>query len=1178
MSICPEIPRFRQCVLALAISSFLVAPEVLLRGQERAPLLRFLPGDSLTIRVTPAIRDSLIRLPHEFIAAGSDTFLTGTRVLKRGEDYSISYRSGTITFSKSLFAVQSSDSSFLVQIRYLYFPFRFQESYYHRKLVVLKDSTGADSLRIARPKGSFEIEDIFGPNLQKSGSIVRGFTVGSNRDFSLNSGLRLQLAGKIASDIEVAASLTDENTPIQPEGTTQTLQEFDKVFVEIKSTSLSAILGDFNLDLGGSEFGRISRKLQGAEGTAEYRTGNMAGSVVISGAVTRGKFNTNQFNGQEGVQGPYRLVGRNGEREIIVIAGTERVYINGDRQVRGEINDYTIDYSTGEVTFTTKRLITAASRIVIDFEYTDRQFSRSLFAAQSVSNLFDNKARFAVTYLREADDPDAPIDFSISDSARTILQNAGSNREKAVMSGVTRVDTNGYYVRVDTLLGGATPVTFYRYSPGDPNAKYNVTFSFVGVGKGDYIRQQIGVFLWKGPGAGDYLPLKYLPFPELHQVIDVAIDAAPTSALALSGEYAGSLFDANRFSTLDDASSTGHALKFAAGFAPRDVTIGGTRIGSFDMKLNERFTKSTFVPADRANDIEFNRKWGIDTLTASDEEIREASLGYMPAKGVSISGGYGHIDRGNALTSTRLDGSVSVKRDGMPLTEYYIEHVQSDESIADNVSDWLRQKGSIEYTLWNLTPFVRYEGEHREISSRSTQVLKAGSLRYDDVASGLRFKQGGDLSLTAEYGWRTDDAFDSVAVVRQAQSFTQAYGGRLSAWGDFTTSLDVTLRKKTFSQEFKRLGNADIQTVLVRSQSRYTPFNRGLETDLFYEVSTEEAAKLQRVFVRVAQGTGNYQYLGDLNGNGLADENEFVPARFDGDYIVTTVPTEQLFPIIDLKTSVRLRLTPGRMFTGRETFLENALSVLSTETYARVDEKSSMQDLKQIYLLHFSKFQQDSTTIAGSNLFTQDLFLFEGRPDFSARFRFSERRGTNSYSAGLERSYARERSVRLRWQLVQEISNQIDYANKNDRLGTQFISSRTRDILSNDLIFDLSYRPDQNVEFGFKFEVSRSIDRFQTPELPADLNTEGIRLVYAFQGAGQARAELSREEIVLGGSSEILPYELTGGRVPGKTWIWRLAIDYRITNFIQATANYDGRSEGGRPPVHTARAEVRAFF
>jgi hypothetical protein len=37
-------------------------------------------------------------------------------------------------------------------------------------------------------------------------------------------------------------------------------------------------------------------------------------------------------------------------------------------------------------------------------------------------------------------------------------------------------------------------------------------------------------------------------------------------------------------------------------------------------------------------------------------------------------------------------------------------------------------------------------------------------------------------------------------------------------------------------------------------------------------------------------------------------------------------------------------------------------------------------------------------------------------------------------------------------------------------------------------------------------------------------------------------------------------------------------LDYRVADFVQATVGYDGRSEGGRPAIHTARAEVRAFF
>ena len=1134
--------------------------------------------------------DTVYQLPKEFVAEGTERVrIDSTELLRRLFDYRIDYRFGRILFSHVQLARIISDSILhRMTVTFRTLPMNFKHEYVLRQLEVRRDSTGGNKTLIVQPSGGLLSDDLFGPGLQKSGSIVRGFSVGSNRDLSLSSGFRMQLAGKLAQDVDVTAALTDENSPIQPEGTTQTLREVDKVYVEIKHPQYSATLGDFNLQIDqneGGEFGRLNRKLQGARGVASFdRIGgsNIDGAVSFTGATARGKYETNQFQGMESVQGPYRLTGANGENRLIIIAGSERVYLNGELMTRGDVNDYTIDYGSGEVTFSSRRLITNASRITIDFEYSDQQFTRNLVAGTVSGKIFNDGLKLNALFMQEADDPDSPIEVTLNDTTRAILRQSGADRMKASISGMSYADSGkGQYYFSDSIINGRKILV---YAPGDPRALLSVTFSPVEQVPPDsagYVRIAAGQFRFAGLGQGNYLPIQFLPMPQLHQIYEMNGQAVLTSDLSISGEYAMSNFNRNRFSSRDSSILQGSAFAFGARYNPKRLLIVGKNIGEVDAHISERFVDHRFVPMDRANEVEFNRKWNLSEEAIANEEIQEFSLAYLPIRNISSAVSYGALNRSGEVHSTRTQLNLGIADSSLPIAQYQIEKINTSNLIFQDESHWTRQHGTVEYEIVKWHPGLRIETEERIAVPTGQDSLRQGSFRFLEIAPRLITADFWRMTASAEYQIRTEDSTVDGMLNRASRSLTQLYNWQLNGWQSLSSSLTLSLRSVEFTDEFKRRGNMNSDGVLVRSQTWYTPLQRALETDLYYEFSNQRSARLERMFIQVTKGSGNYKYIGDANGNGVLDESDFELTRFDGDYVVVYIPSDQLYPVADLKSSVRLRLTPARLIPTAATWLSKALKTISTETYVRVDERSEDPDTKQIYLLNLSHFLNDQTTLAGSQQFTQDMFLFENNADLSFRFRYGERHGLTQFVSAIERSFQEERSVRIRSQLVQEIGNQTDFVNKKDRVTASSPTAQERDLVSNMLLSDFSYRPTMKWEIGFNFGITEVINYFGGRNATADINEEGLRIVQSFPGVGQLRAELKREEVVLANITDpnaSMPYEFTEGKAIGQSFLWQMTFDYRITSNLQLSLNYNGRKEGGGLPVHFARMEARAFF
>src|SRR5207248_9897749 len=109
--------------------------------------------------------------------------------------------------------------------------------------------------------------------------------------------------------------------------------------------------------------------------------------------------------------------------------------------------------------------------------------------------------------------------------------------------------------------------------------------------------------------------------------------------------------------------------------------------------------------------------------------------------------------------------------------------------------------------------------------------------------------------------------------------------------------------------------------------------------DALYEVQTEQTSRLQRIFIRVPIGTGQYVLI-DVDSNCIQEPDEFrLTNASDGEYTLINYPTEQLFPIINLRASARVRLEPKHLLNAEST-LGKLLSSVTGETYLRVEEKS----------------------------------------------------------------------------------------------------------------------------------------------------------------------------------------------------------------------------------------------
>lgn len=1120
----------------------------------------------------PINLNNIYKLQESNIIPNSESIFLQSSTLKKS-DFTINYRTKIISLSDSLH-YSIFDTLF---VTYSSIDVPIKDKYSNRKLEIRYDDKMQDTIRVIRNElASFSSEAMFGEGIKRSGSISRGFSIGTNQDMKLNSGMRLQFSGKLSSDLEIVAALTDQNIPIQPEGTTERLEEFDQVFITIKHPNAAATFGDFEIKNSIGEFGKINRKMQGLEG--ELFLGKIRGKGILAGS--KGKFNTNQFLGSDGNQGPYKLSGINNENLIIIIAGTERVYIDGEELKRGENNDYIIDYSLAEITFTINKLITSASRIVVDFEYSDRQFERNLFGGNASASFFKDKLKLYVNAFSESDDKNNPIDITLSEIDIKILEQAGNDRNKAIKSGITLVSPDsvgkrvGTYTLRDTLLGGEN-YNYLIYLPGSDSSKYNVNFSFVGYGVGDYTRISVGNYTFVGKGNGEYLPIVFIPMPQKKQIGNFVLEAKPWNNFLISAEFAGSIFDQNIFSEIDNNQNFGRAHNIKAEFTKSKMEIGNISFGEVGFSYRERFVKDKFSSLDRYNSVEYNRNYNISNFKNLDETLREVSLVLQPMEILNTKFNYGYLKRGELFNSDRFFGDINLQSTNNYKVNYNYDYVNTKDIF--NSSNWFKQNASATYNFGLFTPGFDFLSDNRKEWNSSNDSLNSQSRDYSELGAFVNIAKLFGIDITTKYSIRKEASPINGVLEKESISSQQSLNINYREIKELDLSLDFTIRNKSYTDKFKEIGLLDNKSVLIRSQNRFNFWKNFINGDLFYEASTQSTARLEKVFVRVQYGEGNYKYLGDINSNAIADENEFVQDIYEGDYILMNLPTSKLFPVVNLKTSTRWKIDFAKIMKSNNSLFAKILTPISTETVYRIDEYSEAKNIADVLLLKPNVLMSDSTTLRGANSLQQDLFLFKNKPDLSFRFRYIENNKLTQYNTGNELGYFSERALRIRFQMVKEISNQTDFINQTDN-NSSVNNARARILAINELTSDFSYRPIQNIEIGFKIGVGNSTDNLPAKVTKIENNMQLVRVTYSFTNKGRIKIEAERNEVSDNGTGNLIPYEMLRGKVVGKNYFWRVNFDYRLAENLQITLNYLGRKQAESKIVHNLRTEARAYF
>jgi hypothetical protein len=1117
-----------------------------------------------------------------------DTFsIYPNSFIVKNRDISLSEKEYDIDFFKGTFQLKKAIWDTLI-FTFQVFPFQLSQSIQKRNEALIYNQNKGDK-DLFKIENKVSVNDLFGGNeLNKKGRISRGVSFGNNQDLGINSSLNLELNGDLTPNLKVLASVSDANLPIQPDGNTNKLQEFDQVFIQVYNERMKVVAGDFWISKPTGYFLTYNKRGQGL--TSEFKWQTLKKNewkTQVSGALSKGKFNRQIIQGIESNQGPYRLRGAENEPFILILAGTERIYIDGRLLERGQEFDYVIDYNSSELTFTSRNLITKDTRIVAEFQYSDQNYARSLI--QSSTTYTGKKMNFWMNAYSEQDAKNQTLQQELSGSQKQFLTTIGDSLDLASINSIDSVgyiDNQVLYKLVDSL--GYDSVLVFSIHPD--SAVFRAAFQFVGQNKGNYLLEKFNafgkVYRWVAPiggvPQGDHTPSRLIITPKRSQMVSSGVSIQLTKGTKLETEVALSTKDLNTFSKLNSSDDQGYAnrtkLKYTLPFG-KDSTMGWKLENAAEIEL----LSAHFNPIEQYRKVEFDRDWntrnkgflGSQRVANLSSTLKNTRNGFMSLEGQHFSIGKDYFGNRFSTEGNWKQQGWSAKWDGSFLSS---NNNQNNSSPNLNFSDnsFLRHRADISKSIKSLK--IGYIDDHeRNVFRSSTNVLTPLTYQFFDYQFYLSSGDSSKTFFKLFYRERYDQRADSSRLKPTAKAITAGGEIKLSELKNQRLNIIAAYRSLQVSDTILLVQTPENSMVgRIDYEARW--WKNAMTWNTFYEVGSGLEQRREFQYLKVNDGQGIYAWV-DYNGDGIKDLNEFEIAQFidQASYIRVFIPSNSYIKTYSNEFNQSVFWRPERIWNKKSGFL-SFLSRFSNQARVRINRKINAFDINEAFN-PFATTISDQNLVSTNSTLKNSLFFNRTSSIVNAEYSIQDVRSKTLLASGFDSKRNASQDLSLRWNIRPTFSIEVKSQLGTKKSFADYTIGRNYEYTYKTAQPSIVYQPSTNFRVSLDGRISEKTNSQELGGETCLLAELGMSLKYNQTEKGSFQAEFKSVNMNFQGNiNSAVGFELLESLKPGTNYTWNVSYQRNVSKNLQLSIQYLGRKSENSRIIQSGTMEVRAFF